>query len=123
MKLEVGMYVRTCEEGIGKVEICICSMCEQRGYFDPRIIFKNHTEYITGEQEELLYGKKASHNLIDLIEVGDFVNQQEILGFHIMGGNVIALIGVYKQKIVPEHIKEILTKEQYEANVYIVKED
>ena len=112
MKLEVGMYVRDTHGVIEKIRSVVIQ--ESNPIFPYTI---NCTARFGSSIE------KASFNLIDLIEVGDFVNQQEILGFHIMGDNVIALIGVYKQKIVPEYIKEILTKEQYEANVYRVKED
>ena len=76
MKLEVGMFARI-DGKIGKViQICTCEQCEARGYYEPII------EYAHGERDYVsVYWKdnlKASHNIIDLIEVGDYVNGHQV---------------------------------------------
>ena len=69
MKLEVGMYVRTKRDGIGKIislsigsedECCFIELSKRR----------------TGIKEHNII--KASHNIIDLIEVGDYVNGEKV---------------------------------------------
>lgn len=56
MKLEVGMYVRTKNGEIGKIRAIIDGL-----------VFINTNQYYSTVT-------KASHNIIDLIEVGDYVN-------------------------------------------------
>lgn len=77
MKLEVGMYARI-DGKIGKVvQICRCEQCKARGYYEPTI------EYAHGEKDYVsIYWRdnlKASHNMIDLIEVGDYVNGMQVI--------------------------------------------
>ncbi len=59
---------------------------------------------------------KASHNIIDLIEVGDYVNGelvQDITGEYIRIDNVS-----HNKYWLSNNIKTILTKEQFENNCY-----
>ncbi|MGM9881590.1 MAG: hypothetical protein ACI31S_01960 [Bacilli bacterium] len=70
-KLEVGMYVRT-KKGIAKI---IDRILEPDNYYfkmwvtDKYLEINDDTEYIS--EIDVI---KASHNIIDLIEVGDYVN-------------------------------------------------
>ena len=113
MKLEVGMYARY-NGKIGKItHICKCEQCEARGYYEPVI------EYIHGKDEYVsCYFKnnlKASHNIIDLIEVGDYVN-----GFPVIHKeNDILKCGLLVQ-FKENEIKSILTKEMFESMSYKV---
>lgn len=123
MKLEVGMYARTKHNGIQKVA----------GHHDNKI------EFITryGEGFIIVYKKiedfvvKTSHNLIDLIEVGDYVNGYKVISTPIGLNNkkllyldcsneMLSVIGLDDFKI---DIKEILTKEQYNSNKYVIGDD
>ena len=71
------------------------------------------------------YIKKHSPNIIDLIEIGDYVNGLLILDIENMGDSTKKAFTTYKYN---EHsyirvwgkedIKTILTKEQYKANCY-----
>ena len=61
MKLEVGMYVRY-KNGIGKIVA---------KYVKGVLLDKGKGGYFRTESVDIL---KASHNIIDLIEVGDYVN-------------------------------------------------
>ena len=61
---------------------------------------------------------KHSKQLIDLIEIGDYVNGKyvkEIKGYG-NGKSILALIGIIEE----QDIQTILTKEQYMANCYKV---
>ena len=108
MKLEVGMYVRT-----------------KGGFIDKIISFKStiSNDYVELEDEYYANKKdilKASNNIIDLIEVGDYVN-----------GELVEYIEVdsYKDYVInngywcnQENIKSIVTKEQFSQMEYKVGE-
>ena len=64
MKLEVGMYVRTNDGYINKIK----NVNQYNVLVDGRDLFG---EELNIPNNEIL---KASHNIIDLIEVGDYVN-------------------------------------------------
>ena len=74
------------------------------------------------------YITKHSFNLIDLIEVGDYVNGRLVLAVDYKRQNICLLIPLTDTKANTnimwygyEEIKTILTHELYEANVYKVK--
>lgn len=83
MGLEVGMYVRT-KYGIRK----ITNIGKDKGYNKPRIkvieldeyvYTKYKFNYIFYTDEKVIKDiKKASFNIIDLIEVGDYVNGYKV---------------------------------------------
>lgn len=90
------------------------------GFINKIISIKNFNE-----REYLLNGfyinkdtiKKASHNIIDLIEVGDYVN-----GFPVIHKeNDILKCGLLVQ-FKENEIKSIVTKEQFEQMAYKVGE-
>lgn len=132
MELEVGMYVRT-KYGIAKYiddEVKSLNMIVIDRYIA--------NEHIDGyeniiQPDEIL---KASHNIIDLIEVGDYVNGYKISAIY----DDDSLVNEYNLKhkkclgkniydedyqeylIYEEEIETIATKEQFEAMVYKVVE-
>lgn len=70
-----------------------------------------------------VWAVKHSKNIIDLIEVGDYVNGFKILEVHEPYppfNEKILDIG-YGMAIFEDSIKTILTKKQMEANQYVVK--
>lgn len=114
--IEIGEYVRTKDGYIIKVDenTNIFNLGYKEQYVDMET-----TKYgFTCEQEIV----KHSKQLIDLIEVGDFVNEMEIL--HIEDNKLYVewnnefeeFTGFLENK----DIKTILTKEQYMANCYKV---
>lgn len=119
MKLEVGMYARI-DGKIGKIiDICECEQCKLRGYDEPIV------EYAHGEKDYVsVYWKdnlKASHNIIDLIEEGDYVNGYKVHKI----ANCITIILDNEENISwvkPSDIKSIVTKEQFESMSYKVGE-
>ena len=62
---------------------------------------------------------KHSKKLIDLIEVGDFVNRERILD--ITGDYIHTNETDHNRFYLEKHIKTILTKEQYIQNCYTVE--
>ena len=65
---------------------------------------------------------KHSFNIIDLIEVGDFVNENEVIDKYLFNGEIPVLETTGDEtnaKCMCEgDIKTILTHEQYERNCY-----
>lgn len=95
MKLEVGMYVRTIN---GKIWI----ITSQKA--------------ISGHRKDII---KASHNIIDLIEVGDYVNGLRVHGITEFGLEVY-MFGDCKETLHENEIETIVTKEQFEQMAYKV---
>lgn len=126
MKLEVGMYVRT-KFGIGKLL-----------YFNEELEEWVNERYNSYTEDYIV---KASHNIIDLIEVGDYVNGcyvsnrrasvNEHLGGHPKGIGIIKCNAYFNQGnyndckfewIEEKDIKSIVTKEQFESINYKLEE-
>ena len=116
MKLEVGMYVRTEWGTIQKIKEkrdyckCIADDLEEEPYY------LNVNQSCQGY--ELI--KKASHNIIDLIEEGDYVNGYKV--YHIDyawndSTRLVPYVDCIKNNYVNE-IKSIVTKEQFESIKY-----
>lgn len=70
MKLEPNMYVRTYDGYISKIK----KVNQYNVIVDARDLFG---EELNIPNNEIL---KASHNIIDLIEVGDYVNGYKVIG-------------------------------------------
>ena len=113
-KFEIGEYVKTKKGKIGKV----LSIDE-----DPEWI---ETTLDKGNVMHISEFKKHSKQLIDLIEVGDYVNGEKIEQITTDSGYkkyYTTGFGVYDEYDNESVIHSILTKEQYEANCYRVKEE
>ena len=110
MELEVGMFVRTNIGIITKIitdkqiktggDLCVDTFDGKNGAF---IKIKDI--------------KKASHNLIELVEVGDYVNECEV---SMAENNRVEVIENYGDRRLLENkdIKTILTKELYASECY-----
>lgn len=128
MKLEVGQFVRTKKGTIFKIvggnvdmwEIDIdysyLSKCENEDY-DSYAYNKNNSLF-----EELVV--KASYNIIDILEIGDYVNGLPV-------AKTSEYIGTYEKYIElygscsdweNEDIKSVITHEQMEQMKYKIKE-
>jgi hypothetical protein len=139
-EIEIGEYVRT-EYGISKlIEIRKVDGCEEQKIyiFDdisdelwsgdlPNELWKSEIEW----HEEKFNNKiflKHSKQLIDLIEVGDYVNGREVKHIAMFEGfpDYPKLIFVDETHLIPDdtcendEIQTILTKEIYMANCYKV---
>lgn len=119
MKLEVGMYVRTKYDGICKlyrefhedsVDVGIGVFPEIEGFF----IDEDEINYI--EKRDIL---KASYNIIDLIEEGDYVNGECVISVAVdLEGERYITDGSCRYS--NEEIKTIVTKQQFESMSYKV---
>ena len=116
MKLEVGMYIRTTDIIIDKVIIdynghcanpnCECKhiSCAKNYYDEDKIV-------------------KASYDIIDILEVGDYVNGyyvEDVLKTFVnvaVGSNYFQSPTIYEKDI-----KSIVTKQQFENMEYKVGE-
>ena len=125
MKLEEGMYVRT-KWGNGEQTISKCTNKVDIG--DTQ--YSNNDFYIyTDKQGEVIYKSmilKASHNIIDLIEVGDYVNGYPVYETIDYPDNTRAIVIADDNKSIiweesSQYIKSIVTKEQFESMKYEVK--
>ena len=99
MKLEVGMYVRTIN---GKIWI----ITSQKA--------------ISGHRKDII---KASHNIIDLIEVGDYVNGKQVIETYYKSDEKWHLEIVDSRLLTHDELKHIniqsiVTKEQFESIKY-----
>lgn len=113
MKLEIGMYVRTKQGELGKV------------ISNEMIEFPKDYAKI----EYLLIGNeitKASHNIIDLIEVGDYVNGLPVCTnywksdnkWHLEIPDSRLISNIALEQV---NIQSIVTKQQIESMQYEVK--
>lgn len=127
-KIEVGEYVKTKEGRIAQIK----SIDYEAGiYRFDRIIYINDFRM----KEDVLYNNemfkklivKHSKQLIDLIEVGDFVNGYKVISvdYDVMNDTTecieLDLNSNYQYNFISiRQIKTILTKEQYMANCFKV---
>lgn len=117
MKLEVGQFARlksgySDELGIGKIEfVANCGVAT--------IIFKNKKLGVFVEDI-----KKANYNIIDILEVGDYVNGSPICSFKTDEKDRIWIYtdSNYKCGYLENEIKTIVTHEQMEQMAYNVGE-
>ena len=110
MKLEVGMLIRDEYGNIGKI-------VNINNYREPEmkyaIDYQRFSDVIFIGDMNI---KKASHNIIDLIEVGDYVNGELVEYIEVDSYKDYVINSGYwcKQK----DIKSIVTKEQFESMSY-----
>ena len=116
--IEVGDYIRTKSGKIRKVKTTVAQY-----YITDRLNISDNNQFT---KEDIV---KHSKNIIDLIEVGDFVNGREVKHIAMFEGfpNYPELIFVDEKRLIPDdtcendEIKTILTKEQYSQNCYAVE--
>lgn len=122
MNLEVGMYVRSKINGrIGK--ITDIEEFEELGQIVKRYIVNNNYNlgFCSTEKDSV----KASHNIIDILEVGDYVNGQVVTQIipnnrKLEPSTMIYTGTNYYVGLYNEHIKSIVTKENFENMSYKV---
>ena len=109
MKLEVGMYVRT-KYGISKIDE------------DRRIEYGLMHPVVDILKKEVII--KASHNIIDLIEIGDYVNGCLVVKKYEKCGYAEQCIKLKGKSnyFYDIHVCSIVTKEQFESMSYKVGE-
>lgn len=128
MKLEVGMYVRTKNGLIAKYigyEKSKDDIKFSKYNFDGKIYwyYEYYNDYVYEENFKEWFEKrvvKASYNLIDIIEVGDYVNGNKVLDKE---DYLLWVFDNEKQDTLyynEEDIKSIVTSQQFESIIYKV---
>lgn len=111
-EIKVGEYVKT-TDGIFKVtKIDGLYIYLDKQYFDNQYQTMRDVTF----KERIV---KHSFNIIDLIEVGDFINGERILD--ITGDYIHTNETDHNKFYLEKHIKRILTKKQYERNCYVLE--
>ena len=132
MKLEEGMYVRTKEGIIGKYNVVKewIDVPTLNGYYEIKEIER---EYIDNELYRNYVVVNASHNIIDLIQVGDYVNGLRVekskygklyTSYTYMGGDIGLQQETYTtflKDYEEDDVYSILTREQFENIKYEVE--
>ena len=126
MELKVGIYIRT-KNVIGKINHFVNNNYTQKfTYIDNKGVSN-----ILENNEDIL---KASHNIIDLIEVGDYVNGLRVeknkygelyTSYVYYGGDIGKMCEVYTtwlKEYKEDEIYSIVTKEQFSQMEYKVVE-
>lgn len=127
MKLEVGMYVRTCDGRIAKIEEIEddIASCDNWLYqtFDAYIDFIHLADEIVDEIT------KVSFDIMDLIEVGDIIRYRIDKVPLETKGYLIGVTDITDEEMIESikenknyHVLQILTKEQFEQMEYKVGE-
>lgn len=124
MEIEVGDWIRSKDGFIGKVRKITYDDMEKSNYYiceKDNIMASNYLENIA----------KNSKNIIDLIEVGDYVNGKKVKQIAMFEGfpDYPKLIFTDKKYLIPgetienKDIKTIVTHEQFERIEYKVEEN
>ena len=116
MKLEVGMYVKT-KNGY------ICKIININDYREPNMKYGIEANYL---RDIMFIGDndiaKASYNIIDILEVGDYVNGVKVINIDdewiIMSNMQVPIL----KSIANGMIKSVITYEQMEQMAYKVGE-
>ena len=115
-KLEPNMYVRI-KWGY------ICKIININDFREPSMKYGVEANYL---KDIMFIGDddivKASYNIIDLIETGDYVNGYLVLNVLDFNDNtrILSLERIYDNKITEEDIKSVITHEQMEQMAYKV---
>ena len=129
MELKKGMWVITNDRmEIGQIkDFCTCKRCEERGFYEP--IIDNPNIFITNYDKECkFHGYKFYDNIIDLIEVGDYVNGNKVIRIETSSypedKNVKIIVCCGNDDYYfyyNEDIKSVVTKEMFDSIKYEVK--
>lgn len=121
-KLEPNMYVRT-KWGY------ICKIININDFREPSMKYGVEASYL---KDIMFIGdddiSKASHNIIDLIEVGDYVNGERVIGFGTFyyDDGTIERTSLTLDRTVTclnSEIKSIVTKEMFSSMEYRLGDD
>lgn len=125
MKIEKGMYARTKDLDYYRSRIVKIINVNQQ------CVFYNDKGIMDNQIIDVPYIKKTSFNIIDLIEVGDYVNGGRVK--ENLGDCICLDYNPYNEygetecdmcfTITPNEIKGVLTKEQFENCEFRIKEE
>lgn len=126
MELRVNDYIRTKKRGFQPPQIArIKSMNKDSGYKNQYFIELDHN--LIPDYEFHIYKDdigKSSSNIMDLIEVGDYVNGEKVIRLFnptFLSTGELPYVITNKNKYEPQEIKSIVTKEMYSSVEYRVE--
>lgn len=114
MKLNVGYYIRTDKGYIAKIK----QIQDDNYIFCDNVIKKEFCDSYEQCYSDTINIVKASENIIDLIEAGDYVNGYRVTYVY---PNLIKVDSTDIWEIHPHDIKSIITKEQFNSVKYEVE--
>lgn len=120
MKLELkeNMYVRNCYGRIAKIEYI-----EDNTAYCDNWLYQSYEDHITfinlDDEEDINEILKASYNIIDILEKGDYVNRNRVIAIF---KDYIEVIGEFEEHLTygNKDIKSVITHEQMERMSYKV---
>ena len=133
MKLELreNMYVRNCYGRIAKIEYI-----EDNTAYCDNWLYQSYEDHITfinlDDEDDIDEILKASYSIIDILEIGDYVNGSKVIDISIIGKDKEKWVWVEQMEDTDnkygddyvgynnEQIKSIVTKEQFEQMAYKV---
>ena len=114
MDIKVGEYGRTNKGNI----FIYANVVDEKGNkldYIMKLVDGRPIKYYLSKDEQIV---KHSFNIIDLIEVGDFINGNRV---YKITSACVYCVGKAVQNKLTINIETILTHEQYQANCYTVK--
>lgn len=110
-EIKVGEYVRTEKGEISKIVDNVISYTANGNKYNAYPVDTNSNSYIT----------KHSPDIIDLIEVGDYVNGERVLYIdNCLYGGEKTIITELDKRIFDNMIKSIVTHEQFNSIKYVL---
>ena len=109
--LKEGMYIRTNNSYIRKINEIIGKTL----FLDDEVFADSRDYEIKISPEEV---EKASFNIIDLIEVGDYVNGREVL--EVMNDGKMSRVKTENETYFNEDIRKVVTKELFNCLTYYI---
>lgn len=116
-EIDIGEYVRTNNKGIKRIDRVDNNKTVNKYLYFTGIEDFEGKEYKIIKTTEIV---KHSRQLIDLIEVGDFVNGKEVIEIRKINEKIYLMTDYCPQNYIKTNIKTILTKERYMSNCYKV---
>ena len=116
-EIKIGDYIRTKDGVIAKITDIIedISIDCDRDVFDLNYLAMMEIPYCVKDE----YIIKSSPNIIDLIEVGDYVNEEKVL--EVLIDRNMSRIKTELSTFFNDEIKSIVTKEQFESMEYRIE--
>ncbi len=122
------MYVRNCYGRIAKIEYI-----EDNTAYCDNWLYQSYEDHITfinlDDEDDIDEILKTSYNIIDILEVGDYVNGSKVIeiekDYKFIDGTIRDILWTdtkMQRAIWDETIKSIITKEQMEKMTYKVGE-
>ena len=122
MKLELkeNMYVRNCYGRIAKIEYI-----EDNTAYCDNWLYQSYEDHITfinlDDEDDIDEILKTSYNIIDILEVGDYVNGREVVDIFYDANDDVMDVCVLGSIVYDNNeVKSVITHEQMEQMAYKV---